>query len=144
MINPPKPVIAAVQPQNFNCVVGDDFYVPMTLIDEVTGQPVDITGWQFFLSIYQSWQAKDDDDEPLISLSNDEGFTITSGTTGQFDMTILSAQTGTITIPAAQPYNNSIPQNITVYDFVAKDQNNLQRTRMRGNFVFQQRLTITS
>lgn len=140
-------IITPIQQQDFLCVVDDDFNPgTMTIIDEITGQPLDITGWQLFMDIYQAWADKNTEPptDPLISLSIDEGFTIINATLGQFDFTILSAQTGAIPIPSTQPYGQDVPQNSCVYDFVAVDQNNLQRTRMRGNFIFQQRLTTVT
>lgn len=135
--------IGAIQTQNFICVAGDDFYETMTVIDELTGQPVDISLWSWFLDIFSSWSAKIAGDQPLISLVNGNGFTLVSGVLGRVDMSIGSMATGAIPVGLDMPYGNDIPENSCVYDLVALDGNGLQRTRLRGSFTFQLRLTPT-
>jgi len=137
-----QPIIQSTQNQNFTCVAGDDFYEQLNLIDELTGLPIPIMGWQFYLDVFQSWAAKvADPDSPLISLVNGAGFTILSSPDGSVGMTILRSQTGSIDVPLNTAFGSDTPTNICVYDFVAIDENGLQRTRMRGNFNFTMRLT---
>lgn len=137
-----NPPIGAVQTQDFICAVGDDFYEQLTIIDEITGQPEDITEWTFVMSVYLSWQSKQNGDDPLFTLENGTGFTIITPTEGRVDVAATSPETD-VDIPLTAPYASDIPQNSCVYDIVCIDQNDLSRTRLRGNFVFQLRLSVT-
>jgi hypothetical protein len=131
-----------IQTYNFNCKAGDTFERGLTITDQSTGNPIDITGWTFFMSIYASWSAKQADDPPLITLANGTGFTITSPTLGMLNLLITDTQTGTITFTAPAPYGSNIPTNTCIYDFLGVDADNNQQTEMQGNFVFSQRLTV--
>jgi len=131
-----------IQTQNFSCKAGDTFERGLTITDQSTGEPIDITGWTFFMSIYASWAAKQASASPLISLSNGSGFTITASTLGMLNMAITDTQTSTITFTAPAPYGTNIPTNVCVYDFLGIDSDGNQMTQMQGNFTFTQRLTV--
>ena|ERR1700761_9377754 len=135
--------IGTVQMQDFTCVADDAFYEPLTIIDELTGEPINITFWSFAMDIYASYAAKIAAADPLISLANGTGFTIVNGILGRVDLSIAPDQTGEIMIPLSSPYGSDIPQLACVYDLVGTDENGLPRTRLRGSFTFTLRLTNT-
>lgn len=136
------PIFNQTQQENFLCKSGDTFLIGLTVTDQSTGIPIDITGWTFFMSIYASWAAKQASSPPLISLSNGLGFTITNATVGQLNMLITHAQTGSITFTAPAPYGSEIPTNVCIYDFVGVDSSGNEQTEMQGNFTFTQRATV--
>ena len=136
-------VFGAVPVQDFNCVVGDDFYVPLNLIDEITGNPEDISGWSFFADISASYAAIAADDPPLIRSKNGIGFTITDGPGGALGWSIPAIITSEIEVGNSTPYGMDIPQNTCVYSIVAIDENGLVKTRKRGTFTFQLKMTST-
>lgn len=129
------------QGYTFICNVGDDFYRVLQLIDSVTAIPIDISTWNFFCSIYSSYQAKINGDEPLIQISNSQGFTLVDPANGFLGIFIPRVETSEIPIVAI-PGNSEIPQNSCVYDIVAVDTLSFQRAELRGNFIFQERLSI--
>ena len=129
-------VIGSVQAQDFTCVKGDDFYLPIQLVDSVTGVPEDISDWTFFFEVYASWQQKNDTDTNLISLSLGHGIEILDGLNGKLSIAITAEQTDGISIPDTTTYGNDVPQTVCVYDFIAVDEDDLTRTTLRGNFTF--------
>lgn len=137
-------VYGQIEVQDFNCCVGDDFYAPLEFIDSVTGQYEDVTHWQFFSAIYQSYAAKLAAQPALITSMGGTGFTITNGPSGQIGWSIPAMITKDIPVFASAIYGQDVPANNCVYDLVALDENGLQKTQKRGTFAFQLRLSVTS
>lgn len=131
------------QTYDFLCVAGDDFLRQLQFVDSITELPIDNIGdLSFYMAIYQSWQAKKNGDDPLIYLDTySDNFIVTDVDIATVDMIISNQQTKTIEIPINPEYENNVPQNSCVYDLVGVDGDGNVQTEMRGNFIFQQKLT---
>lgn len=131
------------QSYDFLCVAGDDFLRQLQFVDGDTEQPIDDIGdLSFYMAIYDSWTAEQAGAEPLIYLDTySDNFIVTDVDSATVNLIISSQQTKTITIPPNATYDNNVPQRSCVYDLVGVDGSGNIQTEMRGNFIFQQKLT---
>lgn len=125
------------QRHDFVCYSGDDFIRTLLIKDEDTLVAENITGREYSMAVYQSYEDKINGDDPVIS-SDDIDFSFIESVEGTLSIRIESEITGSIEIDVGSvPF----PSTECFYDIVETDVDGDEVTILYGSFIFEKRLT---